>query len=234
MTPSEAPNSSYFSGFSRKTLDFLEQVHRRNSRSWFEEHRDEYEQNLLYPFRSLAAALSSIITEIDPELETNPRRVVSRIHRDIRFSHDKSLYKKSMWLTFRRRIEGWQDSPAFYFEVTPEFYRFGMGYYVISRETMDRIRHIIETKERLFRRHLSALLAIPGMEVAGEAYKRTINAAIPEDLQPLYQKKELYLVVNREIDELLFSKELVPDLEICFGKLAGFYRFLRDVKSGVQ
>ena len=181
--------------------------------------------------RSLAADLSSIITQIDPEIETNPLRVVSRIHRDTRFSHDKSLYKKSMWLTFKRHIEAWQDSPAFYFEISPDSYRFGMGYYAVSRETMDTIRLVIEKKPALIRReHLTVIKSIPGMAIEGETYKRTLNGAIPEEFQQLYQKKELYLVANREIDDLLFSEALVSDLKICFGKMARFYHFLRDLK----
>jgi uncharacterized protein (TIGR02453 family) len=228
----KTPVVSQFSGFTKKTIDFLDQVHRRNSKTWFEEHRDVYEQHVLHPFRNLAAALSPAISEIDPAMETNPLRVVSRIHRDIRFSHDKSLYKRSMWLTFKRRIEEWQDSPAFYFEVSPDLYRFGMGYYDVSRETMDCLRQMIEKKPALVRKQLAAIDKIPGMAVEGQAYKRTINPEIPEEFLPIYQKKELYLVANRKIDDLVFSAALVADLEACFRKMADFYRFLRDLKTG--
>jgi uncharacterized protein (TIGR02453 family) len=229
LTP---PAVSQFSGFTKETIDFLDQVHGHNSKTWFEEHREVYEQHVLHPFRSLAAALSPVISEIDPAMETNPMRVVSRIHRDIRFSRDKSLYKRSMWLTFKRRIEEWQDSPAFYFEVSPDLYRFGMGYYDVSRNTMDSLRQVIENKPALVRKQLAAIEKIPGMTIEGRAYKRALNPAIPEEFQRIYQKKELYLVANREIDDLVFSEALVSDLEVCFGKLAGFYRFLRDLKTG--
>jgi uncharacterized protein (TIGR02453 family) len=181
LTTSEA---SGFSGFSKETLEFLDQVHRNNSKPWFEEHRDTYERFLLHPLRSLAADLSSIISRIDPEIETNPLRVVSRIHRPIAtsvFSHDKSLYKGSMWLTFRRRIEEWQDSPAFYFEISPDSYRYGMGYYAVSRETMDALRRLIEKKPALLRKHLAAIKGIPGMTIEGQAYKRPLNPAIVPD-----------------------------------------------------
>jgi uncharacterized protein (TIGR02453 family) len=224
-------DNSGFSGFSKETLDFLFQVHERNSKAWFEEHREDYERHLLHPMRALAAELSGVITTIDPLLETDPLRVVSRIHRDIRFSRDKSFYKRAMWLTFKRRVEGWQDSPAFYFEVSPDGYRFGMGFYAVSRETMDLLRQCIEKKPTLIKKHLAAIGAIPGMTLAGEAYKRVINPAIPVELQTLYQKKELYLVITRSIDDTLFGKGIVTDLENCFGKLAGFYHFLLALKS---
>jgi len=220
-----------FSGFSKETLEILYQVRQHNSKQWFEEHRNLYERYLLYPLRNLAAALSSVLLQIDPEIETNPLRVVSRIHRDTRFSHDKSLYKKSMWLTFKRHIETWQDSPVYYFEISPDSYRFGMGFYAISRETMDKIRLVIEKQTALFRRHLAIIKSIPGMAIEGQAYKRTLNPAIPGELQPIYQKKELYLVANRGIDDVLFSEALVSDLEVCFGKLSGFYHFLWELKT---
>ena len=86
-----------------------------------------------------------------------------------------------MWLTFRRRIEEWQDSPAFYFEISPDSYRYGMGYYAVSRETMDALRRLIEKKPALLRKHLAAIKGIPGMTIEGQAYKRPLNPAIVPD-----------------------------------------------------
>ena len=170
MRKSPAPFN--FQGFSRETLAFLRENRRRNSKSWFEEHRHAYERHLLGPMRALAVDLTPLMAQIDPEIETRPHRVVSRIHRDTRFSKDKSLYKLSMWLAFKRPVERWHGLPAYYFELFPDGYRFGMGFYEISRDTMDKVRRAVREKPALVREELAVLRKLPGMHLAGESYKR--------------------------------------------------------------
>ncbi len=93
----------------------------------------------------LAASLAGPLAVIDPDLVVEPRRVVSRIYRDTRFARNKSPYKTTIWLTYKRPITDWQDAPAFFFEIAADSYRFGMGFYRASKWTMDRLRAEIET-----------------------------------------------------------------------------------------
>jgi len=128
MSPASA---RYFQGFSPKTLTFLQEVHRNNSKTWFEQNRDTYVRYVLDPLQALVTDLSEGMLSIDPLLETRPavNKTISRIHRDTRFSKDKSLYRDCMWITFKRPSKEWKDAPAFFFELKPDGYRFGMGYY---------------------------------------------------------------------------------------------------------
>jgi len=220
-----------FQGFTQQTLDILKQIHGHNSRNWFEEHRSEYERFLLQPMRILAADLSEVISQIDPEIETRPTQVVSRIRRDTRFSNDKTLYKKSMWLTFKRPIDNWQDSPAFYFELFPDWYRYGMGFYTISRETLGNIRRAIEAKPEDVRGLLRSVKRINGMELAGEEYKRLPAEEVPADLKPLYIKRNLFFVLNRpQMGEAIFSSRIMNELSACFVRLGSMYHFLHDIR----
>jgi uncharacterized protein (TIGR02453 family) len=219
-----------FQGFSRETLKFLSEVHRRNSKPWFEEHRGDYERVLLGPMKALAMDLAPVILQIDPEIDTRPYRVVSRIHRDTRFSKNKSLYKKSMWLTFKRLTETWHDRPAYYFELFPEGYRYGMGFYLVSKETMDKIRETIKEKPALVRERLQTIKKLEGMHIEGQAYKRVLDPAVGEEFRELYQKKELYFVANREIDKRIFGPAIAEDLIECFGKMASLYYFFDEVR----
>ena len=225
---------SGFHGFSKETLKILREIRAHNSKPWFEAHRGDYEHCLLEPMYALVADLAGVMLRIDPELDIRPYRVASRIRRDTRFSHDKSLYKKSMWLTFKRPIENWQDSPAYYFEIFPDGYRYGMGFYAISRETLANIRGKIEERPDMVREVLQEALKVKGMELAGEEYKRIAADNVPADLLPLYRKKELFFVTNRPIDATLFSAALVKELAAAFVKLASLYHFLHEVRSRGQ
>ena len=47
-----------FSGFSEKTLPFLEAIRKNNNKEWFEAHRDEYEQYILNPSKAFVVEIA--------------------------------------------------------------------------------------------------------------------------------------------------------------------------------
>ncbi|GAB7203030.1 hypothetical protein OS31_45190 [Dickeya oryzae] len=111
-----------FNGFSVQTLTFLQQVRQQDSKEWFEEHRQEYNDQLLTPFRLLVDSLSIPMLQIDDHFETKPAvgKTLSRIHRDTRFSHDKSRYRDKMWFTFKRTHKDWTDAPVYFFRANTD------------------------------------------------------------------------------------------------------------------
>ncbi|MCO6560073.1 MAG: DUF2461 family protein, partial [Gilliamella sp.] len=84
-----------FTGFSQAGLNFLQDAWIKNSKPWFEEHRAIYDNDLVKPFRLLVEQLTPEMLKIDEWFETRPAigKTISRIHRDTRFSNDKSLYR---------------------------------------------------------------------------------------------------------------------------------------------
>jgi len=219
-----------FTGFAPESLEFFRNLAVNNSKTWFEAHRWEYEECLLEPLKALVAELSGFMLAIDQDLVTAPGRAVSRIHRDTRFSRDKSPYKTTMWLTFKRQVMEWRDSPCWFFEITADSYRYGMGFYSASKETMDRVREVIERKPALFRQAVAFLGEQDSFVLEGETYRRALRPDLPEDLQRWHQRKNLYLDYNRQPDNALFTRRLVDDLRQGFTLLAPFYDFLWKVK----
>lgn len=108
--------SSEFTGFPLKSFQFLQGLRKHNTKDWFEAHRPEYQQFILQPMQSLVEELAPVMFEIDPTLEISPavNKTISRIYRDTRFSKDKSPYKTSQWVTFKRPRREWQNFPAFF------------------------------------------------------------------------------------------------------------------------
>lgn len=225
---------SPFSGFTPESLAFFRALSANNSRPWFEAHRQEYETLLLDPLKALAEELSSFMLAIDAELVTLPSRVISRIHRDTRFSRDKSPYKTTLWLTFKRQRADWQDAPCWFFEIAADAYRYGMGFYSASKETMDRLRAVIENKPVHFREAIAFLDGQDTFVLKGEEYRRPLRPGLPDDLQEWHRRKNVYLVGNREPDKALFSRGLADDLRRGFAVLAPFYDYLWRVKTGVR
>jgi len=62
----------------------------------------------------------------------------------------------------------------------------------------------------------------------GEKYKRIIDNSKPDIIQNWYQRKNMYLVCNRKIDDTLFSGKLVDDLIYGFSMIAPFYYYLQQ------
>jgi uncharacterized protein (TIGR02453 family) len=81
-----------FEGFADRQGRFFRALARNQTREWFALHRAEYEDGWLAPMKAL---LSDVRERIDPLFPRLPLAApkVFRIHRDIRFSRDKSPYK---------------------------------------------------------------------------------------------------------------------------------------------
>lgn len=221
-----------FNGFSQKTLDFLKNLKANNNKAWFEARRGEYQEYLLKPLQNLSADLTEFMLTIDPHFEIRPvvGKTISRIYRDTRFSKDKSPFKNTMWITFKRPNNDWKDAPAYFFEISPDSYRYGMGFYSASKETMDSLREMIVRKSKEFFKVVSLYSEQKVFVAEGEKYKRILNNAISEEFQDWYQRKNLYLVCNRGIDDTFFSRKLLNDLESGFGLITPFYHYLWTLK----
>lgn len=78
----------------QRILTFLRGVAANNNRPWFQEHRDEY-LACKQDFEQGVAELIREIGKFDPDIANlEARECCYRFYRDIRFSPDKSPYKR--------------------------------------------------------------------------------------------------------------------------------------------
>ena len=84
------------------TLAFLKGLGKNNNKSWFDQHRPQYEEAK----EDVIALVTNIIAEIgkfDPPIGAlNPKDCLFRINRDVRFSKDKSPYKTRLAAYFNK------------------------------------------------------------------------------------------------------------------------------------
>ena len=77
----------------KRILKFLRDVAANNDRTWFQEHKGEYEA-IRADFESGIAKAIGMITEFDPSIaHLSVKDCTYRFYRDTRFSQDKSPYK---------------------------------------------------------------------------------------------------------------------------------------------
>ncbi|MBI5193759.1 MAG: DUF2461 domain-containing protein [Nitrospirae bacterium] len=224
---------STFNGFSENTLDFLRNLEANNNKVWFEANKQDYQKYILEPLQNLVKDLGEFMLTIDPNFEIRPSvdKTISRIYRDTRFSKDKSPYKSTAWITFKRLRKDWMDAPAYFFEITSDSYRYGMGYYGASPDTMYKFREMIDKNPEEFLKTIAACMKQRLFTVEGEKYKKIFDEDKSEEIRNWYQRKNMYLVCNRKIDENLFNRALIDDLISGFDLLAPFYNYLWRLKQ---
>ena len=115
-----------FSGFRPAALKFLRALARNNNKEWFQEHRETYEREVKRPLQILVEEVDAILGTVAPEITGSPKRSVFRIHRDVRFSKDKSPYKTNAACWFHHRDAGHSvgtqavhGGAGLYFQIAP-------------------------------------------------------------------------------------------------------------------
>lgn len=216
-----------FAGLPAELPAFLAQLAANNERGWFLDHKAEYEELVRQPLRSLVAALAPVMLEIDAGFDTNPNgAAVSRIHRDVRFSRDKSPYRINQWICFKRPGEGWQGRPAYFLEIGPAGWRHGMGMYAAPPAVIKQWRVEIVARPGRFTDTLEQALAA-GFAIEGDTYARSpAPDGLPACTSDWLGRKSPYLASNHGIDALLSSPGLVGELWTRWRAIAPLYRLL--------
>ena len=139
-----------FEGFGSEAIRFLGRLERNNRREWFERHRPVYEREIRDPMRALVEEMDVRLARLAPELVGDPKRSIFRIHRDVRFSADKSPYKTNAACQFYHCDAGrgaGQDAEGagagLYFQIARGECFVAGGMWMPARPALDRIREAI-------------------------------------------------------------------------------------------
>lgn len=161
--------------FSEKTFDFLIENRFNNSKEWFHAHKDVYDEYVLKPLTQLSVDIGDTISAMDEKIVTIPKinKTISRIYRDTRFSKDKSLFRESMWLTFKRDKKEFTHYPEFFVVLNPQMFFFGCGYYWMEPKTMEKVREMVLEDHPAFLKAQKAYKNQSVFRIDGDCYKRT-------------------------------------------------------------
>jgi uncharacterized protein (TIGR02453 family) len=140
-----------FEGFPKEGLRFLKKLKRNNNRTWFENHKHEYEEFLKLPMQSFIFSLQPYFAGFAPEFDLSPKRSIFRIYRDIRFSNDKTPYKSHIAAHFvlRGKEKGFLGS-GYYFHVEPGEVFIGGGIYMPDSDQLKGIRKAVSERSDEF------------------------------------------------------------------------------------
>ena len=214
--------------FSKASVEFLVENRLQDSREWYKDHKERYNKVLLEPFVELVERLAPDMLELDPQLITEARvdRTLSRIYRDTRFSKDKMLYRDNMWLVFMREKKLYEGLPAFYFDMSPQGFSYGMGYYQASTASMEAIRSLILADAPVFLAADNAFRSQDVFAMEGDSYKKSRYPNASENQREWLDKKSISFNHHSDDQDLLYSDRLAGILLEGFRMLAPVYEFL--------
>lgn len=218
-----------FQGFTQQTVDFMWGIRFNNDRVWFEQHKEEYKACLEGPMKELCREAYEDISSRHKDLGLVSR--VCRIYRDARRLHGRGPYKDHLWFTVSQPAERWSCLPTFWFELSPEDYSFGLGYWMAQASTMAKLRARLDRDPGTFEKLVRQVGKDPELTLAGEDFKKP-KPAPSSLLENWYNKKGGFSVgCTRPHDELLFTPALKGELLEKWERLVPMYRYLSTLDA---
>lgn len=221
-----------FNGYSGETLDFMWGIRFNNDRAWFAEHKDTYLRVLYQPTLDLGRAVYDRMLERFPGLDVNLH--VSRIYRDARRLHGRGPYKDHLWFSIRPEGDVWSHRPVFWFEVAPEGWSYGVGFWNATPQIMAAMRQDMDENPGRLERLVRAMEERGEFQVQGQDYARSKGEATPL-LAQWYNKKNISVGCERPFDDLLCSPALVDTLVEGYTSLEPVYQYFSSFcKAGME
>jgi uncharacterized protein (TIGR02453 family) len=219
-----------FTGFSEKSTEFLWGIRFNNNKEWFLENKQTYLDDIQKPMKALADDVWTFITDKN-KLEISYR--VARIYRDARRVKSGGLYKESLWFSLEKEHEDWQATPVFFFEISPDGYTYGLGYYMASADTMKKFRARLDANPAEFERIAGALKQQDIFKLTGDEYSRK-KAEREGLIGEWYNRKTLAMIAERKGHEELYSQAFTKTLCDDFQTLVPLYNFFWSLEGEVN
>ena len=212
-----------FEGFSQQTIDFMWGLRLNNNKVWFEENKGRFVEDFQKPMKALGA---EVFEKIKSEQASKGFiHKVSRIYKDARRVHDGQPYRCNLWFSIEKPMgDEWTSTPVFWFDLSPESWSYGLGYYSAKAATMAKLRARIDKEPKAFEKLIAPLERQKEFVLDGDEYKRKKEApSLKTD--PWYNKKSLSLIHNQENGQELFSRNLADRIVEGYKFLMPFYEY---------
>lgn len=214
-----------FQGFTKSTSDFMWELMFNNERSWFQAHKEEFEEKVNRPFKALAADTLAVMEQRHPKLEYSLH--ISRIYRDARRLFGRGPYKEHLWFSIDYGTARWNRGPSFWFEVGAADYSFGLGFFDATASEMETFRRTVDANPARFERLAKNADKLKGFRIIGEEYKRP-RGDKGKIINKWYNRKRLGIECSRDFGEELYDTALPQKLADAYDKLMPLYDFFLE------
>ena len=129
--------------FTKQTFAFLSTLAESNTREWFEEHKQDYEDLVRTPALDFITDMANQMPAISKHFRALPKKVggsLMRVQRDTRFSPDKTPYKNNIGIHFRHEVGKDVHAPGYYVHIEPGECFVGIGLWRPDADALFKIR----------------------------------------------------------------------------------------------
>jgi len=215
------------STISPDTLEFLRDLQENNYREWFYEHKGRYESahaNMI----AFADGLIDRMSDEDKLVPMTGKKSLFRIYRDVRFSKDKSPYKKSMSGRLKRATQ-WLRG-GYYYHIEPGNSFIAGGFWAPNKEDLKMIREELATDAQPLRNILAdstfkqmfGSLRGEGVKTAPKGFDKT-----HPDIDLIRMKQ---FIVHRDFrDEQVLAESFLEEVVETYLAMQPFFNYMGDI-----
>ena len=224
--------------FSPDSLAFLRGLARNNRRPWFEARRADWERHLKTPMADLVEEMDLRLAGLAPEITGDPKRSVFRIYRDVRFSADKSPYKRHVACWFyhgdgssKVGREAHGGGAGFYFHLEPARSLVAGGCWMPPRPALQKFRAAIAADPQAFERIVLAPAMkkrMGGLDEDG-MLKRVPRGFAPDHPAARWLRYQSFTVGRSLTDAQVTGPRLTATLADDFATMLPLVRWLNGV-----
>lgn len=211
-------------------LSFLSKLKKNNNREWFLANKEEYEK--------VRALFIDTVTQVHQHLATvdeslallDPKKMVYRIHRDVRFSKNKLPYKHNVAATFSSAGKS-MLAPGYHIQLEPNHESFiALGFYLPEADTLAKVRQEIDyngealvkiTEKATFKKLFPSLWDEDKLKSAPKGYDK-------HHPHIEWLKLKSFLIVRSFRDEEVYDKNFLIEVAKSFTVGYPFNEFLKN------
>lgn len=228
-----------FTGFSKKTLPFLNAIKKNNNKEWFEAHKSEYESLILTPSRLFVEEMGEHLMALEPTINFSPKinKSLFRIYRDTRrMGANKLPIKHRIGIIFWQGNLKRLQSSSFYLHFSPDELFVAVGVRWFEKPLLDAYRETI--KDDFSRKQLREILdaiTSKGYSIIEKGYKRYpkgFNLDMHDVELSLYKGMATYKLLDPHIIEN--GDKLIDTLYNIYEDMLPLQQFMYEVSLRVK
>jgi len=207
----------------KNTISFLKELKLNNNREWFNENKDR--------FNTIQSQVKVFAKEVNDSLNVsdNIEKIkIFRIYRDLRFSKDKTPYKKNIGMAFHRAKPELRG--GYYLEISADESFIAVGFWNPNKEDLLRIRKEIEIDGQEFKRIINQkkIKEIWG-DLKGDEVKTSPKGFTSDHEYIDLIKKKQFIFIKKLKEKDILDEKFQIELVNYFESIRPFFDYMSEV-----
>ena len=207
----------------KNTISFLKELKLNNNRDWFNENKER--------FNAILSEVKIFAQEVNDSLNVSDdieKLKIFRIYRDLRFSKDKTPYKKNIGMAFHRSKPELRG--GYYLEISADESFIAVGFWNPNKKDLLRIRKEIEIDGQEFKRIINQkkIKDIWG-DLRGDEVKTSPKGFNSDHEHIDLIKKKQFIFIKKLKEKDILDEKFQKELVNYFESIRPFFDYMSEV-----